>query len=114
MIHEAVLFYRSSLAFLVQISVQLQSPQIFSFLPALMISFSLRKCQTHAMMSPEPDYFFHLLITPDSLFVNINAKTILAISGMIKGKTHQPSTVKIPTGPEEAAYTAINQRVPTA
>ena len=107
-------FYCFSLSFLAQISVQLQPPQIFSLLPVLMIFFSFKERQTHTMMSPEPDYFFHLLITPDNLFVNIKAKAIFAISGMIKGKTHQPSTVKIPTGPEEAAYTAINQRVPTA
>ena len=66
------------------------------------------------MVSPKLYRFSHLFITPDSLFVKIRARTILAISGRIKGKTHHPSTVRSPTAPEEAAYTAINQRVPTA
>ena len=66
--HETVLFYCSSFSFLVQISVQLQSPQISFLLPAFMIFFSTaweNSCQEicEPSESPQADstivsYFF--------------------------------------------------------
>ena len=48
------------------------------------------------------------------LFVSPSATAILIRSGMMNGKTHQPSTVTRPTGPALRVYMIINQTVPNA
>lgn len=133
----ATLIMRAGAADLIRRSDQLQGCRsIFPQKPFLhlrhmlsepfTVSLPFEKIQAHAVVRTDPVScrYFHirciLYSCPfsfralDSLLLSVSASAIFTRSGMMKGITHQPSTVARPTAPEFCAYTTMNHTVPIA
>ena len=90
------------------------------------VSLPFEKIQAHAVVRTDPVSCCHFHIrcilyscpfsfrALDSLLLSVSASAIFTRSGMMKGITHQPSTVARPTAPEFCAYTTMNHTVPIA
>lgn len=74
---------------------------------AFAVSFPFKKGKTHAVVCPDGKRIFdfgdHNCTTFASRRVRISAMAILTASGRMKGNTHQPRTVIIPTEPDDEA-----------
>lgn len=99
-------------------------PHVFGKFTAVALSLKIGKA--HAVMCSDPVCHIVMFLSytcgssiifesgPRSVLLSVSASAILMMSGMIKGTTHQPSTVASPMGPVDLIYTDINHTVPVA
>lgn len=100
------------------IFVQFFFHRLHIFRECTTVAFALKKGETHTMVRSDfVSHYGQSIIRdngPRSIFPSSRANPILITSGMIKGITHQPSTVVSPMGPASFIYTSINHTVPAA